>query len=268
MKPASIANLTPMKAVTELRAQIDAFAARCAAERVRRGDDPEPLLDQFEAMQTAARDQDHARFFEVDLQLHLAIISLARVDGLQEAWQQVAKRMKAFHVETLRRCWPDLNALYEGHRQLVDAIAAGDARAAEEAARAHLEAVWYRLAEQTGDESLPDDPLARTTAYLTLHLDQSMPLSYLAQHVARVSEGHLARLFRDHFEQSFTEYLRELRLQKATERLLNTNQSIMQVAESVGYADPSRFSQHFGKRFNMTPRAYRKRFAPCVVQPD
>ena len=56
-----------------------------------------------------------------------------------------------FRVQSIRICWPDLNVLFEAHRPIVDAICAGDQALAEDAAKAHLDAVWYRLAESTDD---------------------------------------------------------------------------------------------------------------------
>ncbi len=168
--------------------------------------------------------------------------------------------MKPFHTETLRTCWPDLDVLFEAHRPMVDAVCDGDAAAAEAAARAHLDAVWFRLAEHTNDPSLPHDPLDRAMAYLSLHLDEQVRLSYVAAKVAHVSHGHLARLFRERYGVSFGEHLREMRLQSAADQLRHSRYAIGKIASRVGYRDASRFAQHFARRFKMTPTAYRKQF--------
>jgi len=254
-------NLTPMRAMTDLRATIDAFAARYAARRVDEGAEIETLLSAFEQMQQACAAGDYERFDQTDTNLHLTIIDMAQVDGLDETWRIVAARMKPFHIETLRACWPDLNVLFEAHRPIVDAICDGDGVAAEDAARAHLDAVWYRLAEHTADASLPDDPVARASAYIAFHLSEQVRLDFLARHVAGISAGHLARLFRETHGMSFTDYLRELRLQKAADQLRQTSLPIHRIAASVGYQDGSRFAQHFKKRFSITPRAYRRQFS-------
>ncbi|MDY0169000.1 MAG: helix-turn-helix transcriptional regulator [Thermoguttaceae bacterium] len=86
-------------------------------------------------------------------------------------------------------------------------------------------------------------------------------VDFLARFVAKTSPGHLARLFREHFDCSFTEYLRELRMHKAVKLLTGSTQPIGHIAALVGYADPSRFAQHFRRRFGISPRAYRQRFA-------
>ncbi len=249
-----------MRAVTQMRAVIDGFAARYAAIRAAAGAEKAPLLKAFKRLQQAAAEDDYARVARADWALHLAIVRMAAVEGLEAVWKAAASAMDVFHVESIRICWPELTVLFEAHRAIVDAICAGDAVAAEDIAGAHLDAVWYRLAETQADASLPDDPLARARTYLDFHLHEQVRLGFLAQYVAQTSPGHLARLFRQNFDCSFTEYLRELRLRKAVKLLLGSSQPICRIAAMVGYADASRFSLHFRRRYGLSPRAYRQRF--------
>ncbi|MBN2294190.1 MAG: helix-turn-helix domain-containing protein [Pirellulales bacterium] len=255
----STTNLTPMKAVTQMRAVFDGFAARYAAARVARGADPRALLKVFAEMQQSVQDDEH--FAELDRKLHYTIAELADVRGLTDVWQVVTREQDAFRRATLRECWPDMNVLFEAHRRIVDAICAGDPITAEEAAQAHFDALWYRLADLTNDPSLPDDPLARACTYLAFHLHEPIRLTFLAQYIAKLSPGHLARLFREGHGKSFTEYLRDLRMQRAIKMLIHTRRPISQIATSVGYLDCSRFSRHFSKKYGLSPRAYRKRFS-------
>lgn len=249
-----------MKTSTELRAVVDAFAARHAARRVSAGADKQPLLDAFRRMQRAAAAEDYGEMAAADRNLHLAIVALAGVDGLGKTWHAAAEPMERFRVDSLERCWPDLNVLFEAHRPIVDAILAGDAVAAEDAARGHLDAVWYRLADTSDDSALADDPLSRACAYLDLHMQQPVQLAFVAEHVARTSTGHLGRLFRHKYGLSFTDYVRELRMHKAVGLLTTTSQPIGRIAKIVGYGDASRFATHFRRRYGLTPRAYRERF--------
>ncbi|MEX1039040.1 MAG: helix-turn-helix domain-containing protein [Pirellulaceae bacterium] len=253
--------LTPMRSVTQMRAVIDGFAARCAARRTAEGASAKPLLDAFKEMQTAARAGDYEQFIRIDRQLHLTIVDLAAVDGLRDVWLTCARYQESFRIESLRACWPNLDVLFEAHRRLVDAICEGDLRAAEEAAQSHLDAIWYRLAESQGDKSLPDNPLDRACAYIAFHLHEPLRLTFLAEYVSRVSPGHLARRFREERNMSYTEYVCELRMQKAARMLSDSAQSIGKIAADVGYKDAARFANHFRRHFEITPREYRKRFS-------
>lgn len=254
---AVIANLTRMRAVTELRATLDAFAARCAAIRVAGGADCGALLDAFADLQRATRSGRHELIADADLALHLAIVELADVEGLREAWMAAASVQSAFRIESIRTCWPDLNVLFEAHRPIVDSVCDGNAVLAEDSARAHLDAVWYRLAEQTGDASLADDPLARATTYMEFHLSEPMRLSLLARYFAKTTPGHLSRLFRQRYGHGFRQHLRSLRLRKASEMLVRTALPIGRIASITGYRDPSRFAADFRRQFNKSPRDFR-----------
>lgn len=249
-----------MKTSTELRAVVDAFAARHAAHRMADGADGQPLLKAFRRMQRAADAEDYAAMAAADREVHLAIVELAGVAGLVTTWRAAAAPMERFWGESLERCWPDLNVLFEAHRGIIDAILAGEAVAAEDAARTHLDAVWYRIADTSADASLPDDPLARACAYLDLHMQQAVQLAFVAEHVARTSPGHLGRLFRRRCGMSFTRYVRALRMHKAVGLLTGTSQPVGRIGRIVGYADASRFALHFRRRYGLTPRAYRTKF--------
>lgn len=252
--------ITPMKAVTNLRAALEGFAARHAALRVGEGTVPRKSLECFRRLRLAAEAGNYRRFASADGALHRSIIELADVPGLGASWEAAFAAQSEFRLQTTRRCWPDLAVLFESHRPLVDAVAAGDAEAAEQAATAHLDAVWFRLAAATDDASLPRDPCTRACAYLAFHFHESIRLPQLAAEVAGCSPGHLARLFRDETGLSFSDYLIELRLQKAADLLQRSQLAIGQIAKRVGYDDPSRLTTHFRRRFGQTPGTFRRQY--------
>ncbi len=250
-----------IKSVTDLRATLEGFASRHAASRVSAGASPHRLLDGFGRMQQVTESNDHGQFAAADRDLHQSIIELAGVPGLKDAWQAVFGEQDAFRIQTIRDCWPDLSVLFESHRPLVDAIAAGQPDQAEDAAIAHLDAVWYRLADATDDQPLPRDPLSRACAYLAFHFHHAVHLPQLAEEIAGCSSGHLARRFREEIGLGFSDYLIELRLQKAVQLLQRSNRTIQHVASQVGYTDPSRFATHFRRRFGKTPSAFREKYS-------
>lgn len=258
-------NQTPMKSVTRLRATVESFAARYAAENVQLGSDPRELLKRFDDLKKAAEKGDYRRFASEDRRLHQTIINLADVPGLEESWRAAFEAQNAFRVKTIEECWPDLSVLFESHRPLVDAIVAGSVAEAEEEALTHLDAVWFRLADATNDTSLPRDPLSRACAYLAFHFQESIRLPELASNIAGCSPGHLARLFRESLGIGFSDYLIELRIQKAANLLRQSNRSIQEIAARVGYSDPSRFTIHFRRRFGQTPSEFRRRLVKLVT---
>lgn len=63
-----------------------------------------------------------------------------------------------------------------------------------------------------------------------------------------------------------SDYIRRLRMQKAAQLLVSTDQSVARIAQQVGYQDCSRFAQHFRRSFAMTPSRYRTRAGRATLQ--
>jgi AraC-like DNA-binding protein len=243
-----------------LRTQLELFAARefigrdPTGERIRAA-----LAPVLQTMREAIQRQDHTAFFEADRELHGTIIAQAEVPLLMEVWRQVWEALSQFHRSSLSEHWPDLRILLAEHEYLVSAVCSGDAGAAEDGIRHHLEAIWFRLAEQRGEILRETDPLQRAAAYLAFHYHRPIQLKEVAANVAFTSPGHLSKLFREHYGISFQTYLQRLRLEKAAELLRQTALPIARIARRVGYQDVSRFGQHFKRQYGDTCSQWRKK---------
>ena len=66
------------------------------------------------------------------------------------------------------------------------------------------------------------------------------------------------RWFKQMTGSSFISYLNERRLAAAAERLRQSEDSILSIAEAVGFETLSNFNQQFKKRYGVTPRDYRR----------
>lgn len=71
-----------------------------------------------------------------------------------------------------------------------------------------------------------------------------------------VSMRTLQRHFRKHYDTTLSEWVRELRLEKARE-MLTEAESVKCVAFELGYKQPSHFSRDFKDRFGVSPSALR-----------
>ena len=72
------------------------------------------------------------------------------------------------------------------------------------------------------------------------------------------SESHFMKLFKELTGTSFTAYLVNYRLELAANQLLNTSQSILEIATNCGFNNSSYFTRTFVQKYHMTPRDYRK----------
>lgn len=71
-----------------------------------------------------------------------------------------------------------------------------------------------------------------------------------------ISESYLYKLFTELIQQSPSQYLMKLRLLKAEHLLLNSSQSIENIALSCGFSSSSHFSKNFIKLYKITPLQY------------
>lgn len=125
-----------LRAVSEVREQLEGFAARLAAERASEQDlaDIRALLDEVEA--TAGNNDQH-RLIHLDQRIHRVIYRAARNPFLEAALDRyyvLALRLWFLALERVRQL---KDAVHE-HQDLLEAIAAGDADAAEACARQHV----------------------------------------------------------------------------------------------------------------------------------
>ena len=175
-------NETELRRLSELRALLEGFAARHAAARAASA--PE-TLDRLRLvlhrLSQAARARDYPAFRQADFELHETMIDLAAVPLLHEAWLTVWNGLLDFHEKGFEDCFPDVRVLGEEHEYLVDTIALGDPAAAEDAARSHIEAVWYRRAEQYGTAAASGvDTLLRATAHVAFRMHCPLRLTEVA----------------------------------------------------------------------------------------
>lgn len=72
------------------------------------------------------------------------------------------------------------------------------------------------------------------------------------------SVSTLSRLIKEYTGKNFSELLVEKKLLKAVKLLENTDLSISQIVEMVGYDNNSYFYRIFNKKYNVTPKMYRE----------
>jgi len=72
-----------------------------------------------------------------------------------------------------------------------------------------------------------------------------------------VSPSYLSRFMKDHIGYSITDYIHQVRLQKAKELLQNTEKTVAVIAEEVGYNSLHNFSRVFKRYESITPTNFR-----------
>lgn len=88
----------------------------------------------------------------------------------------------------------------------------------------------------------------------------SKPISELCP-LTFFSYSHLTRLFKQYTGETLNNYLITLRLNYGAMLLRTTDTNILLISSAIGYDSLSHFMSMFKKRFNMTPKQYRKNYS-------
>lgn len=94
-------------------------------------------------------------------------------------------------------------------------------------------------------------------AYLRIHYSETISLPGFAKALA-VSPSLLTKLFRNYLHDSPMNYLSGYRLRIASERLVESDDSIKSLSDQVGYSSANFFARSFKKKFGVSPKEYRK----------
>lgn len=117
------------------------------------------------------------------------------------------------------------------------------------------------LAQMSRSRRLP--PCAPCPAILRardlLHdlMGTPLKLNQIAREV-EMHPAHLARQFRKTFHRTMSEYLREIRVQRALEVLQESDTSLSEISQLCGFCDQSHFSRAFKQITGVSPSAYRQ----------
>ena len=95
-------------------------------------------------------------------------------------------------------------------------------------------------------------------AFIQEHYAEKITLTMLAKEF-HLSEKYISWYFKEHFAISFMQYVSHLRMTRAKDLLLSTEQSITEIALSSGYPSVNFFIRSFKEEHGITPLQYRKR---------
>jgi len=127
------------------------------------------------------------------------------------------------------------------------------------AAVARLIAAAFSLRQRSGPtrEQVPQ-ALRKPVEWMRLFYFESVRVETLAS-MAGLSAPHFSRVFKATFGTSPIDWLRRERISQAKRRLVESVDSIKQIAEQVGYADRFFFSKDFKRHTGVTPGQFRAR---------
>jgi AraC-like DNA-binding protein len=100
--------------------------------------------------------------------------------------------------------------------------------------------------------------------YLRRNYAKTLTLGEIAWH-AKLSEEHLARVFRKVTGQTVFDYLRTVRLENAKNLLIDSSQTLTEIATLTGFGSLSLFSRNFSQYVGQSASSYRQARAQRVT---
>jgi DNA-binding FadR family transcriptional regulator len=138
----------------QLRAVLDAYAARCAATRIT----PEGLRrgrDLVDAGQRAFQDHNNSAMITADVEFHRLLVEEAGNPLLVESTVPIWRTVQRVMGEVLcRGDTPDW--VWQDHARILDAVESGDQAHAEELARLHAEHGERLILDAMAASAVPD----------------------------------------------------------------------------------------------------------------
>lgn len=132
----------------------------------------------------------------------------------------------------------------------------------------HREGGQAQFIEQPMAVSTQDSQVNRLLDYLREHLGKQHSIDELATRAA-MSRRTFTRHFYKATGMTLVEWLVNERLQQTRELLETTSMPVERVSELVGFQTPVAFRQHFKKRFQVSPRDWRRTFGQkAATGPD
>jgi AraC-like DNA-binding protein/mannose-6-phosphate isomerase-like protein (cupin superfamily) len=140
----------------------------------------------------------------------------------------------------------------------------GDKKDRQEINQATMGILIMELFHHTGKAELHE--MAQYEEKIAMDAYQYLENNYPSATLEEFSEMsmyppyYISRLFKRHYQVTFTECLQFIRMMKAANFLTSTVKPVEVIIAEVGYENNSYFHRLFKKRYGMTPKQYRDKF--------
>ena len=177
----------------------------------------------------------------------------------QKYWQPLQKRQVTFPVYISSD--HELHAAIQNYLDASDILCDQRPTGYELAVKGNLMLVFAQLFQMKApDMSYKDKDMQKLKMILSQieeYYKEKLTVSDMAKEYG-YSESHFMRWFKEMTGSSFNNYLIEFRLERAASLLKDTSETVLDIAEKSGFDNISNFNRLFKKRFEMTPKEFRK----------
>ena len=125
----------------------------------------------------------------------------------------------------------------------------------------HIEALLLQLTDELAilmreEQESPKHALRYVKQYIHNHYSENLSLNLLAEKVY-FTPRYLSAIFIEENGYGINNYIKKVRMEKATELLLGTNMKVNDICQKVGYSNLSYFCKSFAEEYGITPDKFR-----------
>lgn len=102
-----------------------------------------------------------------------------------------------------------------------------------------------------------ENSVLKCIRYVMAHYLEPIQLADIAEHTG-ISRVQVSRIFSKKIGHSFPDYLNDFRINHASELLRTTDKNILDICYESGFDAPSTFYYYFQRKYNMSPKKFRK----------
>lgn len=118
---------------------------------------------------------------------------------------------------------------------------------------------YFESSKEISDRDLEKiDMMKKVLSYIQKNYEKKIRISEIAS-VAGMNEQYFCRYFKKNTGKTLTEYLNDIRIERACRELIGTDDKIIEVAGRCGYDNVGYFIRRFQKCKGVTPTEYRNK---------
>lgn len=199
------------------------------------------------------------------LQVKVVVMSNAFLESLFQSQSESSELfMNVFNTPVLELAEGEADIILYYYRMLQGIVAYRDNPYRLETARHLTLSIFYGYAYRFHRQQSREKPWSRSESLCTQFLDllrlyhkQRRDLEFYADKMC-VSVKHLSKTVRQTTGKSASKWIEDHVITESKALLYSTDMSVAQIAEEMGFDDPSLFGKYFKRVVGVSPRKYRK----------
>lgn len=204
----------------------------------------------YASLESGAR-LDAALFFS-QFQSHLESDAARGATGayICESYAEVLALLKSWTRKYLPK--EECEHRFDGYETALD-MAASIAKGGEVVRKAYEEI--FAICEERAAQK-ERKPIRDAKQYIAQHYGEQLTLENVADHIG-FNASYFSNLFKKELGISFSEYLTDVRISMAKEKMRDRDKTIAQIAQEVGYNDEKYFHRVFKRKVKLTVGRFR-----------